>query len=290
MKQMTRLFILLTLLLSMVVGVSAQSSVLHDQKKSLLGIDVHFRFDKAQLDLDYMGNAQSLDRFGHVIDSIGLSLIDSVIIVSQSSPEGVYEYNVQLSRRRASTMRQIIEQRHPELSDRLFVYPEGESWKRLRESVANDQKMKQTTIDQVLRIIDADINVATKKWRLQQLPIYRYLIQTHYPRLRNSVFCIVYFGGEIPVDSTQEVVVDKPQEVATDSIKVIPQDTVKVIPQVVPVDTLKKIPVQPKPLFYREPLLNVHTNLDCCQCRCRVLSSQLPLDGCSQLYFPLVGW
>ena len=261
MKQMTRLFILLTLLLSMVVGVSAQSSVLHDQKKSLLGIDVHFRFDKAQLDLDYMGNAQSLDRFGHVIDSIGLSLIDSVIIVSQSSPEGVYEYNVQLSRRRASTMRQIIEQRHPELSDRLFVYPEGESCKRLRESVANDQKMKQTTIDQVLRIIDADINVATKKWRLQQLPIYRYLIQTHYPRLRNSVFCIVYFGGEIPVDSTQEVVVDKPQEVATDSIKVIPQDTVKVIPQVVPVDTLKKIPVQPKPLFYREPLLNVHTNL-----------------------------
>lgn len=252
MKRMTRFFTLLAFLLSMVVGVCAQSSVLRDQKKSLLGIDVHFRFDKAQFDFDYMGNAQSLNRFGHVIDSIGLSSIDSVIIVSQSSPEGVYEHNVKLSRRRAATMRQIIEKHHPELGDRLFVYPEGESWGRLRESVANDRKMKQTTINQVLRIIDADINVATKKWRLQQLPIYRYLIQTHYPRLRNSVFCIVYFGGENPVDSTLEVLVDKPQKVVTDSINVIPQDTITVIPQEVPVDT---------PLFFREPLLNVHTNL-----------------------------
>ena len=225
-------------------GIFAQSSVNPDLKKSLLGIEVHFRFDKSTLDLNYMDNAQSLDRFGYLLDSIGLDKIDSVVIVSQSSPEGVYEHNIMLSRRRAATMRRTVEQRHPELVSRLTVHPDGESWARLRENVAKDKKMKQTTIDQVLSIIDADINVGTKKWRLQQLPIYRYLIQTHYPRIRNSVFCIVYYAEVTPEEPEKEVVVEIPQEV--------------------PVDTVQEVPAQPEPVkeeIVHEPILNVHTNL-----------------------------
>lgn len=169
-----------------------------------MGIEVHFRFDNAQLDLGYMGNAQSLDRFAHVIDSIGLYKIDSVVIVSQSSPEGVYEHNLKLSRRRAATMRGAIEQRHPELSDRLRVHPDGESWQRLREYVKNDTKMKQSTIDEVISIIDSDVNIGTKKWRMEQLPIYRYLRMTYYPLIRNSVFCIIYYDIQAPVADIEE--------------------------------------------------------------------------------------
>lgn len=171
-----------------------------------MGIEVHFRFDNAQLDLGYMGNAQSLDRFAHVIDSIGLYKIDSVVIVSQSSPEGVYEHNLKLSRRRAATMRGAIEQRHPELSDRLRVHPDGESWQRLREYVKNDTKMKQSTIDEVISIIDSDVNIGTKKWRMEQLPIYRYLRTTYYPRIRNSVFCIIYYDIQAPMAGIEEPV------------------------------------------------------------------------------------
>jgi len=171
-----------------------------------MGIEVHFRFDNSQLDLGYMGNAQSLDRFAHVIDSIGLYKIDSVVIVSQSSPEGVYEHNLKLSRRRAATMRGAIEQRHPELSDRLRVHPDGESWQRLREYVKNDTKMKQSTIDEVISIIDSDVNIGTKKWRMEQLPIYRYLRATYYPRIRNSVFCIIYYDIQAPMAGIEEPV------------------------------------------------------------------------------------
>ena len=98
--------------------------------------------------------------------------------------------------------------------------------------------MKQQTIDQVLRILDSDINVATKKWRLQQLPIYRYLIQTYYPRLRNSVFCIVYYS-----DSP---LVEEP---------VVEFDFAQNLPEMGP---LQPMPVQQ---LRREPMLNVHTNL-----------------------------
>ena len=248
MKRTVKIVALLVLLLSMAAGGFAQSSVKHGYQKSLLGIEVHFRFDKSLLDLHYMGNAQALERFAYVIDSIGLSKIDSVVIVSQSSPEGVYEHNLKLSRLRAATMHRTIGQRHPELSDRLYVHPDGESWSRLRENVAKDTKMKQSTIDQVLRIIDADINVGTKKWRLQQLPIYRYLIQTHYPRIRNSVFCIVYYAEVTPEEPAEEVVVEVPQEE--------PVDTILEMPEEVPSQ-----PEQVEEVVLREPMLNLHTNL-----------------------------
>lgn len=248
MKRTVKIVALLVLLLSMAAGGFAQSSVKHGYQKSLLGIEVHFRFDKSLLDLHYMGNAQALERFAYVIDSIGLSKIDSVVIVSQSSPEGVYEHNLKLSRLRAATMHRTIGQRHPELNDRLYVHPDGESWERLREYVTSDKKMKQTTIDKVVSIIDSDVNVGTKKWRLQQLPIYRYLVQTYYPRLRNSVFCIVYYAEVTPEEPAEEVVVEIPQEEPVDTLQEIHEE----------------VPFQPEQVeeeILREPMLNLHTNL-----------------------------
>lgn len=182
------------------MSAQAQTTSVRSPQKRLLGIEVHFRFDKSQFDVNYMGNAQALERFAQAVDSIGLDRIDSVVVVSQSSPEGAYKHNLTLSHNRAATMHRVVLQRHPELEKRLHVRPDGESWEGLRAYVANDKKMKPQTINQVLRIIDSDVNIDTKKWRLQQLPIYRYLLQTHYPRLRNSVFCIVYFTELPPVE------------------------------------------------------------------------------------------
>jgi len=161
--------------------------------KRFENINVHFKFDKYNLDLDYMGNDTSLRNFAHKIDSIGISNIDSIVVVSQSSPEGVYEHNLMLSRNRANTMRKYILDKHPELHDCLHVHPDGESWARLREYVKRDTMMKHSTIEKVISIIDADINVGTKKWRMKQLPVYRYLLQTYYPRIRNSSFYILYY-------------------------------------------------------------------------------------------------
>ena len=172
-------------------------------QKSIVGIEVHFRLDKYNLDLDYMGNTASLQNFANKIDSIGLERIDSVVIVSQSSPEGVYEHNVKLSKNRAKTMRTYIENKHPELKQKLFVHPDGESWKQLRDYVVKDTKLKDTTKEKILAIIDADINIGTKKWRMQQLPVYRYLLATYYKRIRNSMFCILYYN-EIPVPPAPE--------------------------------------------------------------------------------------
>ena len=237
---MKRIAQIVASLLILIMGVAEGHAQVAQQSKakSLVGIEVHFRWDDPRLDLHYMGNDKAFDRFAEVIDSIGLHMIDSVVIVSQSSPEGTWRHNQRLSERRAATMRRALNQRHPELSGRLHVHPDGESWERLREYVVNDTRMKQSTVNKVLSIIDDNtISIATKKWRLEQLPIYRYLLMTYYPRIRNSVFCIIYY--DIPEPMAQ---LPKPVEVSK------------------PIDSLLVAPVCYLVPKY-EPVLNVRTNL-----------------------------
>lgn len=198
-------------------------------------IEVHFKFDRYNLELDYMGNETSLKRFAHKIDSIGISKIDSIVIISQSSPEGTYEHNMKLSRNRASTMRKYILDNHPELQNLLYVHPDGESWERLREYVKKDTLIKKASIEKIISIIDADIDVATKKLRISQLPEYRYLYKTYYPRIRNSAFCIAYYGEIIPSKEEQEPVIVIEKVELEPIVEVILPDTIPLIePVVVP--------------------------------------------------------
>ena len=243
---MKRTIQFVTCLLMLLLGVPKGHAqiTLQSEAKSLVGIEVHFRWDDSRLDLGYMGNAKTFERLSHVIDSIGLLKIDSIIVVSQSSPEGPYERNMRLSQRRAATMRRAIEQRHPELKELLRVHPDGESWLQLREYVARDTILSQEAIDEVLNIIDSDVDVAIKKKRMDKLSCYRYLYKTYYPRIRNSVFCIIYYDLHVTVAQIGDLIYDA------------------VAPSPVPatIDSLQ-YPVHMVSRVKYEPVLNVRTNL-----------------------------
>ena len=205
---MKNIILLWMLLMSLCVSAQVKTTPVKSLQKSLLGIEVHFKSGKHDLDERYMGNKQSLLNFAHKVDSIGLDHIDSVVVVSQSSPEGSYLYNMKLSGRRANTMFRYVESRHPELRGKLFVHPDGESWEQLRALVAQDTHLSAEEIEQVLQIIDADIDINVKKNRMKKLPCYRYLLQTYYPRIRNSMFCILYFTERLlplPLDEASSI-------------------------------------------------------------------------------------
>lgn len=233
-------------LLILIMGVirSYAQITLHSDVKSLLGIEVHFRFDNSQLDANYMDNARSLARFSHVVDSIGAHMIDSIIVVSQSSPEGSYAHNMRLSQRRANTMRLAIEHRHPELKELLRVHPDGESWMQLREFVKNDTVMHQEHIDEVLAIIDSKTDITTKKKSMQQHFVYNYLYLTYYPRIRNSVFCIIYYDLRVMVAQIDDLI--------------LPATTPSPFPTWIDPSVY---PLQKNEHIEYKPLLNVRTNL-----------------------------
>jgi len=158
-----------------------------------LSYEIHFRWDKSRLDTMYMGNNHVFDAIIAKLDSIGHAKIDSVVIVSQSSPEGPYYHNQALSKRRAAAMRAYMEGRHPEITDRLTIEPDGESWGQLRQYVARDTVMAKADRERVLSIIDDDkISIQLKKRRMSNEDSYRYLYKTYYPRIRNSRIQIVY--------------------------------------------------------------------------------------------------
>ncbi len=169
------------------------ASISSAQKVDSLSLEIHFRWDSDVLDTTYLGNDKVLRNIRKAVDSIGISNIDSMVIVSQSSPEGVWEHNQSLSRRRAATMRRYMQRNYPNLVPLLTVNPDGESWGQLRSRIVSDEKLTGADKQRLTRIIDNDkISIGTRKWRISRDPKYRYLYRTHYPKIRNSMILLLY--------------------------------------------------------------------------------------------------
>ena len=202
---------LLTLLLLAAAPILAQERV---AVPDTLTHEVHFRWDRSVLDTMYMGNNRVFEQMAQQIDSIGSENINSVTIVSQSSPEGPLYHNNNLSKRRAATMRTYMERKHPEIEPILEVTPDGESWEQLRQYVANDTYLKEESKQRILNIIDDNsTSLEIKKRRMSKDKAYRYLYKTYYPRIRNSRIEIIYNNYyyrllplELPAPSAPEMV------------------------------------------------------------------------------------
>ena len=238
---------------------------LQDAQPDSLGIirtNIHFRWDDSRLDLGYKGNASSFDSFEQAVDSIGLDRIISVEIVSQSSPEGTWEHNDALSHNRAATMRRYMSERFPQLVDRLTVNPDGESWEQLRAFVESDPLISSATRERILGTIDCDINLATKKWRMQNRlgsdpkvgDVYKYLYRTYYPVIRNSAAVTVY-----SIPRPVIVVVPEPEPVVVEEPAPEPQQ-----PEVLPEEEIVFVPAVAVPapeVKAKETIFALKTNL-----------------------------
>jgi len=154
-----------------------------------------FRWDKTNYDENYLSNSKVAANLCSLLEEIGYENIDSVSVVAYASPEGVYEHNMMLSRRRAAEFDRAIRERLGLGSGvRINVRPGGEAWDLLRSRVAADTVMSSVARDRVLKILDDDsIGRDTKKWRMmhnalgatrQEGDVYHYLLLHHYVYLR----------------------------------------------------------------------------------------------------------
>ena len=182
-------------LLSLVLSLVAVSAVAQYRiyEPDTLAYEVHFRWDKSRIDTKYLGNDRVFARMAEQIDSIGDAKINSVLIVSQSSPEGRVHHNTNLSKRRAAAMRSYMVGHYPRLKNRLTIVPDGESWQQLRQYIVDDNTISEASKERILQIIDDDsVPIEEKKLRLAGDNHYRYLYAKYYPVIRNSQIEIVY--------------------------------------------------------------------------------------------------
>lgn len=165
------------------------------QEKLQFQTTLRFKWDDATLFKDYRGNAEAFARLDSLMNTLNPELIDSVSVVSQSSPEGTYKHNFELSRQRAYSTRWYITKYYPYLQGKVQIHPDGEAWGMLREYVLQDKVLTRESINRIVNIIDSNVRLTLKKQRLEALPEYKYLLKTYYPLIRHSVVLVIYYNG-----------------------------------------------------------------------------------------------
>ena len=189
------------------VLLTLQNSVAVGDMVRVTHAQLHFRWDNTVYDDDYLDNSEAATKLVNLLEAMGPENIDSVSVVAYASPEGVYEHNMMLSRRRAAEFSRVFKDKAAGLGFPVNVRPGGESWDLLVERVKSDSTISEVARKRVLdQIADSSISVATRKWRFMhgslgatsaEGDVYHWLLINHYRFLR----CLdihIHYKDEIP--------------------------------------------------------------------------------------------
>ena len=157
---------------------------------------VDFRWNKSFLDTLYMNTGIRLRELSDSIETIGLVRIDSVRLVSYSSPEGMSAYNARLAQKRAAPLGKYILSIYPELKGRLSIEADGESWHLFRARVLVDSTLTESQRSRLLEIIDAPIPADRKKAIIKSWSpnLWRRIIREWFPYMRRSFVRVDYLN------------------------------------------------------------------------------------------------
>ncbi len=208
---MRRLYVVVALLVSALTSgftAMAQESADADSEKYTPARSVARKFaiyywlDRVDIDEQYLDNEWQISQIRKYL--LISPKIDSITICSYASPEGVYERNVWLARRRAEAARRFIVNNIPEGSsltgDKIKLQPVAENWEGLKQEIEANYTLQNK--DRVLRILNSNVGNDTKKWRIRNLDngyTWHYIIVNHMPRLRLATWICVWVDPEVPV-------------------------------------------------------------------------------------------
>ena len=211
-------------------GVWEPDQVVNDVRKGA----VYFRWNKYRYESSYLNNADAAAKIRQILDEIGYEHVDSVIVTAYASPEGVYEHNQMLSRKRAKEFDKVVKKELGLAADglNLIVRPGGEAWALLRERIENDPEVSAVARERIIKLLDNDkIGWDTKKWRMEngwlgqtrkEGDLYRWLLANHYRYLRSLAVDIYVSNVLVAIDGqTIDVVPEEPTEIP-DTTAVIP--------------------------------------------------------------------
>ena len=239
-----------TLIIGLLLIVLTATLPLRAETARAVRIPVHFRLNEVQYDPTFASNQAAMDSIFHLIDSLGLDRIHGIEVTGYASPEGVYEYNRNISLHRARSVAKILRARYMPVATRVHVDAGGEAWEALRERVAADTRLSDASREKILRILDdSSISNDTRKWRLANRlgndpklgPLYPWLLRNHHRKLRYGVLVMIYEKAPDQPAAAEPTVEPQPDE-RPDAPAVPAVDSVKAETQTVSPDTLKALP------------------------------------------------
>lgn len=156
---------------------------------------VYYPYDDATLMRSYMNNSQIFDEIDEIIASDG-DVVPCFEIISYSSPEGDWNYNLRLSRRRANSLKRYLESRYPQLVGNITINPNAESWEELHKLVSSDNRLSNANRSDIIRIIESDKAPDVKERELKSMECYRTFYRNFFRGLRYAQISVV---GETPM-------------------------------------------------------------------------------------------
>lgn len=157
---------------------------------------IHYRVNETVVDEDYMGNKEQIHKIKHYL--VNSPRVDSITIYAWSSPDGLYNKNRSLSRKRASSAKRLLLQHSPDSaklnSGKIKISPIAENWEGLSALVKEGYSRKDR--EKVLAILGDDtIGSDNKKRELKKLDkdrTWKYLADNYLPQLRAATWVCVW--------------------------------------------------------------------------------------------------
>ena len=175
-------------------------------------IRVFYRFDSAVLDRSYLDNPSVFAKLDSLMKSVNPEDVQDLQVISYSSPEGVWEYNVGLSERRARAFAKYIQDTYPSFRGKVSIHPDGESWDDLKASIEADTRLSESERTRALRIINFEAAPDAKERALKNLPTYSYLYSGYFRRLRYAEIKLVTPAGIAAAEAGMRSMADSAEE------------------------------------------------------------------------------
>lgn len=166
---------------------------------------------------NFKNNAEELamvDKSVNMLKSDKDLTISDLVISGYASPEGGFESNMQLSKRRAETFATYLEKKYDFKRDQFKVEWFGEDWKGLREAVVASSLEKR---QEILDIIDSTTKEDDRDALLIALDngqTYKMLLDQFYPPLRRNDYDVKFISRAFNIDETKQVLKSYPKKLS----------------------------------------------------------------------------
>lgn len=196
---------------------------------------IHYRVNETVVDEDYMGNKEQIHKIKHYL--VNSPRVDSITIYAWSSPDGLYNKNRSLSRKRASSAKRLLLQHSPDSaklnSGKIKISPIAENWEGLTALVKEGYSRKDR--EKVLAILGDDtMGSDTRKRELKKLDkgrTWKYLADNYLPQLRAATWVCVWAEVIQGMPEVAAVVQDSLEQPYIGLAPLPPYDYKPVLPQ-----------------------------------------------------------
>lgn len=216
-------------------GVESKGRLSKSEEPVRENFAIHYRVNATAIDEDFMDNKAQIHKIKHYL--VNSPRVDSITIYAWSSPDGSYNKNRSLSRKRASSAKRLLLQHSPDSaklnSGKIKISPIAENWEGLTALVKEGYSRKDR--EKVLAILGDDtMGSDNKKRELKKLDkgrTWKYLADNYLPQLRAATWVCVWAEVIQGMPEVAAVVQDSLEQPYIGLAPLPPYDYKSVLPQ-----------------------------------------------------------